>query len=251
MRYFWIFLFLMVQWGTIQAEEKGASRGFLRPLVTISFDDGWISQYQEALPLLERYKMPSTFYILTGSVDKPGYMTSKQILALEKAGHEIAAHTVNHPDLNTLPLSQAEVEISDSKQFLEKILGHSVLNFAAPYGSASYQVIQVVKKYFKSNRVTSSGANTKNTLDLFRIKALAVSASMPLDTVVRFLDEAVKNHTWAVLIYHQIDVSASQMSISHEEFESHLKEIQKRNLTVVSIQKALEEVVPQIELKHE
>lgn len=247
-RHLFAVAFLIVQLIAIGAAEPSNSDshiGFRRPIVTITFDDAWISQYQEALPLLERYKIFATFYILTGSLDKPDYMTRDQVLALHKAGHEIGAHTVTHPDLNTLSLFQVEQELKNSKQFLEDLIKKPVPNFAAPYGSASNKVLELIRKFFKSNRSISFGLNTKNTLDQFKIRALPISTGTTFSEIEHFLEDVAKYNAWAVLIYHRIDAQANQMSITLTEFETHLKEIQNRNLTTLTIQEALQEVLPQ------
>jgi len=235
------------QYITIEAIEPSDSLGgFHRPIVTITYDDAWVSQYEEAFPLLKKYKMFATFYILTGSLGKPGYMTTDQILDLYKAGHEIGAHTVTHPDLSTIPAYQVQQELKNSQDFLENLIKHPVPDFAAPYGSVSYDAVKLIKQFYKTNRSVTFGFNTKNTFDPFKIKALAISASTSFAAVKQFLENTSKHHVWAVLVYHRIGGEANQTNISVAEFETHLQEIQKQNLTILTLQQALQELLPQI-----
>lgn len=248
-RYIFIAILIFIQFIVVATEassESNSYTGFRRPIVTITFDDGWLSQYQDALPILERYKIFATFYILTGSLGQPEYMTPDQVLAIYNAGHEIGAHTVTHPDLNTVSLFQVEQELKNSKQFLENLIKKPVPNFAAPYGSSSSKVLKLIEKYFKTNRSVTSALNTKNTLDLYRIKALPIVPTTPLVDIDDLLDDTAKRSAWLVLVYHRIDTLVTPLSITPSEFESRMKDIQRRNLTILTLQQALDEILPQI-----
>ena len=77
-----------------QPEKINLDKG----LVSINFDDGYLSQYQIALPILERAGMKATFYIITQMHDAE-HMTDAQVLDLYARGNEIGAHTRTHPAL--------------------------------------------------------------------------------------------------------------------------------------------------------
>ena len=57
---------------------------------------------------------------------------------------DIGAHTVTHPSLARLPLTQQREEITHSKQALEAILGRPVLSFAYPFGTRTDYTAQTV-----------------------------------------------------------------------------------------------------------
>jgi peptidoglycan/xylan/chitin deacetylase (PgdA/CDA1 family) len=67
-------------------------------MVSLVFDDGLSSVYQYAFPVLSRYGLPATVGIIANRVDSgdPDFMNEKQIHALEKAGWEIASHSLTH-----------------------------------------------------------------------------------------------------------------------------------------------------------
>jgi peptidoglycan/xylan/chitin deacetylase (PgdA/CDA1 family) len=102
--------------------------------VALTFDDGYADAYTEVLPVLRRYGFSATFYIISGFVGQPGYMTWEQIAALRDAGMEIGAHTVSHLDLTSLDWGTAGYEIAQSKADIEHHLGGSVLSFCYPTG---------------------------------------------------------------------------------------------------------------------
>lgn len=110
-------------------------------MVTTSWDDGTITDLKLA-ELLEKYGIKGTFYIAMSFLDNP--LPKKDIMALDKK-FEIAAHTISHPDLTNVSLSEAEREIKDSKTYLEDLLGHSISMFGYPYGRYNDTIKQIVK----------------------------------------------------------------------------------------------------------
>ena len=77
-------------------------------------------------------------------------MTSLQVKTMRRAGMQIGAHTVSHPILAQLTDDQAKGEISDSKVFLEQLLGEPIGLFAYPNGKPgedySPQTVEVVRR---------------------------------------------------------------------------------------------------------
>src|SRR5690606_1721656 len=75
---------------------------FGEPIITVTFDDGWESIYTDAMPLLQKYGIPTTQYVLSDEERNPLYLTFDQIHAMDRAGHEIACHGGDHTDLTIL-----------------------------------------------------------------------------------------------------------------------------------------------------
>jgi len=110
-------------------------------MVTTSWDDGSVTDLKLA-ELLEKYGIKGTFYIATSFLDNP--LLKKDIVALGKK-FEIGAHTLSHPDLTMVSLSEAKKEIEDSKKYLEDLLGHSISMFCYPYGRYNEVIKKIVK----------------------------------------------------------------------------------------------------------
>jgi len=119
--------------------------------VSITFDDGYLDNYEYALPILASFSIPATFFVVSGMIKQtphhtaagqklyPGrlMMSRKHLTELVAAGMEVASHTRSHIHLrNTLLRSRVEAldELSDSRQELEDIVGHEIVSFAYPNG---------------------------------------------------------------------------------------------------------------------
>ena len=107
-------------------------------VVTLTFDDGNANQ-MSALPILNKYGMKGTFYIISGVIDTPNYLTRANLSTLAASGNEIAGHSVNHPDLTGVPIDEAKRQICNSRATLSD-WGFRVTSFAYPYASANTAV---------------------------------------------------------------------------------------------------------------
>jgi len=86
------------------------------------------------LPFLERNEVCQKIVDLS-AVSMPSLMlTKEQVVEMQSVGMEIGGHTMNHPILKNLTLSDAELEIRNNKLDLEQILDAPVRFFAYPNG---------------------------------------------------------------------------------------------------------------------
>jgi peptidoglycan/xylan/chitin deacetylase (PgdA/CDA1 family) len=131
-----------------EAQRRVANRRNARPAVSITFDDGYASNCDEAMPLLIAEKIPCTYFVTSRCVLEqlpfPHDVTQSfaarpntlaQIRAMAAAGVEIGAHTRTHADLGRLHKPQkVHDEVVVAGQDLQQALGQAVRFFAFPYG---------------------------------------------------------------------------------------------------------------------
>lgn len=112
--------------------------------VLITFDDGYLDNYTNAFPILEKYNLKASFYIITGMIGQPNRVTAAQIKEMDAAGMGIGSHTVTHSSLGDLQPEQVITELSESKTMLEQLLGKSIEFIAYPCGSYHQDTLQMV-----------------------------------------------------------------------------------------------------------
>ena len=130
--------------------------------VVITFDDGFVSVYTHAWPVLLEYGFPATVFLVPGycgkSNDWPGQPRSiprmrllnwSQIREMALYNIDFGAHSLSHPYLDRLPPDTACREVLDSKRRIEDRLGRPVHFFAYPYGRSSDAVEAVVRSAFR------------------------------------------------------------------------------------------------------
>lgn len=114
--------------------------------VIITFDDGYEDNLTVALPIMKKYGLKGTVFVITSTVGQPGYLTWEQIRALRQQQIEIGSHTVNHVALRELSPNERLPELRDSKLALEKQLGSPVEFLAYPFGSYDKELFALLKQ---------------------------------------------------------------------------------------------------------
>ena len=171
-----------------------------RPQVAITFDDGHVDNYEFALPLLVEHRMPATFYVTTGYIDRdPAVMARftsirrvtlpeieplswEQLREFVAAGMEIGAHTFSHPNLAHLPPEQLPREVAEPKAEIEARLGREVGSFAYPFGQLNLHVnraaIAAVEAAGFKTAVTAAGRGVRADDSLFTLPRFFASTSV-------------------------------------------------------------------------
>lgn len=230
---------------SLSAQTSNSST-FNRALVSVTFDDGWQSTHQNALPILEQNNIKSTQYIVTGFVNSPNYMTLAEIRDFHQRGHQVASHTVHHYDLTTLGRKKLISELTQSKLYLERNIGATVSDIAAPYGAYNNTTITQVKKYYRSQRTSDVGFNTKSGFDSYRLRSQHITPSTTIEEFRNWINTAVTEKSWLILMYHNVDSSGSAYSVTPEMLNTQLAAIQEVGITSKTVNQALNELLPQL-----
>jgi peptidoglycan/xylan/chitin deacetylase (PgdA/CDA1 family) len=119
----------------------------------VTFDDGYLSIYERACPMLRERNMTATVYVVVDSLgginewdrragdQEEKMMSAAQARELADNGFEIGSHTLTHPHLPRLDDEQLAHEIADSKHKLEDLIGREVTSFSYPYGDFDSRVL--------------------------------------------------------------------------------------------------------------
>jgi peptidoglycan/xylan/chitin deacetylase (PgdA/CDA1 family) len=111
--------------------------------VIIGFDDN-SSLDKKAVELLNKYRMKGTFFMNSGTIDKPGYITKEELKTVFH-NHEIASHTINHLNLTGLSIDEVEYQIKEDIEFFESYSDQSIIGLAYPFGEYNDEIIKICK----------------------------------------------------------------------------------------------------------
>lgn len=222
---------------------------FGRALVSLTFDDGWRSIYSNGLPALNKYGFVSTQYLLTETITYPDYMTIAMMQAFKDQGSEIASHTISHADLTTLTLPQLTNELTTPQNQLRSWFGtNTAKNFASPYGAYNSTTVSEIKKYYRSHRSTDVGYNSKDSFDIYNIKVQNLLYTTTAQEVASWVAQAQATNTWLVLVYHEIGTTNEDptYSVTPAALDAQLNAIKQSGIAVVTVDQALNEILPQL-----
>lgn len=145
--------------------------------VVITLDDGYEDNYTNAYPILKKYGLNATVFVITDTVDRSSsYMTSAQLKELQNNGIDIESHTVGHDDLSKLSYDGQMKTLSGSKDFLEKLLGKSVKYLAFPSGKSNSYTEKACKDSGYAMTFTTLPGKARPEQGIYKLHRVRVSS---------------------------------------------------------------------------
>lgn len=211
-------------------------------VVTITFDDGYQSVYENALPILKEHDYPATVYPIAGYINQGPYMGVPELKALEKAGWEIGSHTVTHPHLTELSKERVKSEVRNSKLILEE-LGFEVQGIVTPYGDCNKQVLKVIKEYYTYHR--AAYPNELNNVPLeegerYELKPILIKSDHTVEDIKEWILKAKEKEKWIVLAFHRIG-EEGEYNWSVEKFRKIVQFIKEEEFEPLTVEKLNQE----------
>jgi len=131
-----------------------------RHYVAVTFDDGFESVVENALPELVKRGIPATLFIPSGHLgQRPGWITNLnntnfnesvmspgRLQSIQSDLLKIGSHSVTHRSLTQLQEQETMKELVDSKMKLETLLHDKITSFSFPYGAYNTTVLKLAKK---------------------------------------------------------------------------------------------------------
>ena len=238
---------LIKQVGTLTIDNVSLTRSaavgiFATGAVTLTFDDGWLSQYQNAVPKLNQYGFKGTFYITSRKLFDYGflgYMSQTQIKDIYADGMEIGSHTRTHPDLTQLSSTEQQTEINGAKQDLLALNVGPVNSFAYPFGAYNDSVISIVKSAHTNARSSNGGFATPSS-NPYLLERLLIQNTTTVGEATQKIDEAAANRVWLIIAFHHVDESGETTSITPANFNAVIDYLNQKGIPVVTIQQGIQ-----------
>jgi len=130
--------------------------------VTVSFDDGNVSDLQVALPALRERALLATFFVVAGRLGSPGFLADEDVRALAAEGMTIGSHGMRHRSWRRLGDGELEEELVGARLLLEEVVGQPVTHAAIPFGAYDRRVLQTLRSYAYQRVFTSDRGPAKS-----------------------------------------------------------------------------------------
>ena len=206
--------------------------------VTLSFDDG-VTQDIRLIEILDKYGLKCTFNLnsgflgLNGTLDRNGRTVRHDKISADKIAkvyknHEIAVHTITHPNLTGLEADEIIKQVEEDRKRLSQLCGYEVVSMAYPCGGVNNddRVAEIIRnntgvKFARGLESTYSFDLQEN---LFRFKPTVYYVEACLDQVVdRFLSLETDSPALLYIWGHSYEMDAEY--ISWEKFEEVCKKL--------------------------
>lgn len=125
-----------------------------------TFDDGNLSDFQYAFPLLAERGRAAHFFVLAGRIGEPGSLSAEQIREMSEAGMTIGSHGWDHVDWRQADPDALRRELMDSRARIEDVAGHAITAAAVPFGLFDARVVAAAKAAGYRQIFASSGGFT-------------------------------------------------------------------------------------------
>ncbi|MCQ9206565.1 MAG: polysaccharide deacetylase family protein [Omnitrophica bacterium] len=227
--------------------------------LTIAFDDAYLDTYKHAIHYLNKLNIKSTIAVAAGLIGKKlekrpiiGFRECRMLL---RSGHEIASHTLTHPNLLRIDKAgedRAKFEIIDSKRVLEKKLSCKISSFVFPYiaQNESPALRKTAGAVYKSMRLTSDRPvfNRIPVKNPRKITGFAIMRKHSAAYLKKHIDYVEKENRWLIEVFHL--VSDKNTKSAHrpkpyrffmhiDDFKKHVDYILSKNIMILTQRDAL------------
>ena len=143
----------MLRWARPIRIDSGAEPALGKDCVAITFDDGFENFLTQALPELEKRKIPAALFVIAEAVSREfGWennaermLSPEQVRGLPPDLVIIGSHTLTHPMLTELGENEARREIQESRTKLEAMLRREVKQFSFPFGGFNQRLVELCR----------------------------------------------------------------------------------------------------------
>lgn len=113
----------------------------------LTFDDGGVSAHDVIAPMLEKFGWTGHFFIITGRIGEPGFLSAEQIRSLRRRGHVIGTHSASHRGrMSSWTSDRLEAEWASSARALSSLLDEPVQTASVPSGFYSRRVAEAASR---------------------------------------------------------------------------------------------------------
>lgn len=120
--------------------------------VSLTFDDGLISVFENAYPLMKKYNVVGNVAVIINKIGTPSYMGMNHLKELQDNGWSIVSHTMNHPDLRNLNEKELDYELGESRLFLKDNNFNGFNAFVVPFHYYNVLALKKIKQHFSLSR---------------------------------------------------------------------------------------------------
>ena len=174
------------------------------PRVSITFDDGNVSDVDAGLPALVERDLTATFFVLGGRLDGPGSLSRSAVAQLAAAGMTVGTHGMDHRSWRRLSEVDRQRELVEARDLIAEASGRAVAEAACPLGRYDRSVLSALRRlgyqrvHTSDRRPARAGAWLQPRFSVHRgetpesVRTTLVAAEAPTSRAARMAVGVVK-----------------------------------------------------------
>jgi peptidoglycan/xylan/chitin deacetylase (PgdA/CDA1 family) len=175
--------------------------------LVITFDDGYDDTFTMAMPLLDQYRMPAVFFIVTEWMGTPGFMTWPEVWQISefidtsgKRPFKIGSHSSSHPFLEQsvqyFPVRSdymtfLNTELGDSKTWITDVTGQDTIFLSLPYGDGANNtdiIETAASNGYSGIRTSVWNSFSPDSINMFALPSIPVLSDTRINIIENFLN---------------------------------------------------------------
>ena len=154
--------------------------------VFLTFDDGYMDNYTELYPILQRHKAKATIFLITGLIGRKYYLTEEMIREMNASGLvSFQSHTVHHADMNAASPEEREYEASESQLAIARITDKVPFALSFPRARANDDAMKTVARWYRYV-VIADGEPWVTCSDPLHIPRFAMPRDIDMETFLGY-----------------------------------------------------------------
>ena len=218
-----------------------------RPTVIITFDDGWLSVYTKAYPIMQDNNQKGVDFVIIDPIlgGWSDFTQRSQLNTLYAAGWDISSHTYSHIALTTANNTTLNYELAASRNWLNANgYPRGAMLLAYPYGDHNSNVIAALRAngYAAARTIEASTNNMHYNLsspDIFSLKSYEVIGGQDNDiTIINQIDNTIASNGLLILAFHKIvdtlsaNATNAETEFTTSDFQNVSNYLKSRNVDV-------------------
>ncbi|WP_163654615.1 polysaccharide deacetylase family protein [Listeria sp. PSOL-1] len=152
--------------------------------VVITFDDGYLDNYQNAYPILKKYQFKATIFVITDKIGQDNHFDQRAMKEMSKNGIKMESHTVTHRELNQLDYVSQLKELTDSKKTISEITGKPVVGLCYPVGRFNADTEKAAKESGYELGFTTKPGFANENKGMYQLPRVRMAPGIKLDSVL-------------------------------------------------------------------
>ncbi len=159
--------------------------------VILTFDDGYDDNYTELFPLLQKYQVKATVFVIGNAMGKSHKMTEEQVRELSDSGLvTIQSHGYTHHDMDVMGAEELEYELGESWRVLTRVTGKIPSVLCYPTGKYNSTTLEIAETYYNFGLKMNGGLYNTSVDDPYLVSRYYVSRYTDIYTFAYYISDA-------------------------------------------------------------